>query len=76
MGQLTVYINDDILKKIEKAAKHEHTSISKWVKERLEKSFDQRWPGGYAEILGSLKGMNMKRPKQPPLSKDVRRASL
>ena len=76
MGQLTVYIDDGFLKKIELAAKREHKSISKWVKNRLLMTLSNRWPDNYFELFGSLKGINFQRPKQPAFKNDVKRANL
>lgn len=57
MAQLTVYIDEHTLKKINLAAKQEGESVSKWVKKRLEKSLvdAKGWPKGYFEWLDSLK---------------------
>lgn len=57
MAQLTVYIDESTLKKINLAAKQEGESVSKWVKKRLEKSLvdAKGWPKGYLEWLSSLK---------------------
>lgn len=35
MAQLSIYIDDKILRKVERAAKEDHKSISKWVSEKI-----------------------------------------
>ena len=76
MSQLTVYIDSKTIKKIESAAKTKNTSISKWVKEQLERSLENTWPEGYFDLLGSLKDTNLERPDKPPFSHDNKRMPL
>ena len=76
MAQLTVYIDEDTLKRIEKAAKAENCSVSKWVRDRLVRDLKTTWPKGYFELFGSLAGERLERPEQPRLENDVPRQSL
>lgn len=76
MPQLTVYIDEITLNKIETAAQVEHSSVSKWVKKRLEFALHSSWPEGYFNLFGSLKDSGLKRPAQPAFSKDSKREPL
>ena len=76
MAQLTLYIDEEILKRIEMSAKREHVSISQWVKNRLLKSFRHAWPQNYYQLFGSLSKDELKRPVQPKFSEDHRREKL
>lgn len=76
MAQLTVYLDEATLSKIELAAKQSHVSISQWVKERLAGSLHRTWPEGYFTLFGSLSETRFERPRQPSLSKDARREPL
>ncbi|MDO8518981.1 MAG: toxin-antitoxin system, antitoxin component [Deltaproteobacteria bacterium] len=76
MPQLTVYIDEKTLHKIETAASVEHSSISKWVKKRLEMALHSSWPEGYFNLFGSLKGLGLKRPAKLSFSKDSKRETL
>lgn len=77
MAQLTVYIDDNTLKKVETAAHREHKSVSKWVKKCLEGALQNKWPENYSEVFGALSDdEDFKRPPQGSLSEDVRRAKL
>ncbi len=76
MGQLTVYMDNDTLKRIGAAAKREGESISRWVKKRLLSAFRKTWPEGYFDLFGSLKDERFERPKQGHFSQDTRRAKL
>ena len=44
MSQLSLYIDNNTLKKIELSAKIEHISISKFVVRKLNESFVTNWP--------------------------------
>jgi len=76
MGQLTVYIDDPTLERIESAAHLEKESVSKWVKRRLAASLDKGWPTGYFDVFGSLKDASFSRPAQPAAGLDRKRAAL
>ncbi|SFQ99040.1 toxin-antitoxin system, antitoxin component [Desulfoscipio geothermicus] len=54
MPQLSLYIDDETLSKIETAAKINQISISKWVSERLKESLANSWPENYASLFGSV----------------------
>ena len=76
MAQLTIYIDDETLKKIGKSARRNNNSVSSWVKERLSGSLAGDWPAGYFEIFGSLKDKGFARPEQPDPKTDRRREIL
>ncbi len=76
MAQLTVYVDETTFKRIEMAAKHDHESISKWVKKRLAHAFLSTWPDRYFELFGSLAEESLERPRQGKFSHDVRREKL
>ncbi len=54
MGQLSVYIDDDTLKKVEEAAKSENISISKWITKRLQNSFKTNWDEKFFSLFGAI----------------------
>ncbi len=64
MPQLSLYIDEKTLKNVEKAAKTEHVSISKWVCGKLKKSFNEDWPENYFNLFGSISDDSFSRPKQ------------
>lgn len=76
MPQLTVYIDEQTLKRIESAARVEDSSISKWVKRRLEQSLNHDWPVGYSALFGSLGEADLQRPAQPDPKRDAKRDKL
>ena len=77
MAQVTLYLDEGTLKRVETAARREHKSLSRWVKERLESALHHAWPEGYFNLFGALKVEGtFRRPKQPAFSEDARRESL
>lgn len=77
MGQLTVYVDDTTLKRIEIAAKHEHESVSRWVKKHLVHALHHTWPKRYFDdVFGAAVGERFERPAQPRFADDVRQGRL
>ncbi|MCZ8342515.1 MAG: toxin-antitoxin system, antitoxin component [Leptospira sp.] len=62
MPQLSLYIDQETLKKIELAAKKEKISISQWVKGKLQSSFEKKWPDNYFQLYGSIDDKSYKKP--------------
>lgn len=54
MPQLSLYIDDETLSRIETAAKINETSISRWVVERLKESLANNWPENYESLFGAV----------------------
>ena len=77
MAQITIYMNEETMKKIKTAARKEHDSVSRWVKKRLVRSLENKWPEGFFDLFGSLKDDDsFKRPTQPDWSLDRKRPDL
>ena len=54
MPQLSLYIDEETLRKLETAAKLENLSISKYVVQKLNETLSASWPNGYADLFGSI----------------------
>ncbi|MBK7107346.1 MAG: toxin-antitoxin system, antitoxin component [Ignavibacteriae bacterium] len=54
MPQLSLYVDDDTLKKVAKAAKLENKSISKWVSSKIKSSLSNSWPEDWFSLFGSI----------------------
>jgi hypothetical protein len=54
MPQISLYIDEPTLKKIETAAKIEDVSLSKWVNSKLKGALEKSWPQGYFELFGTM----------------------
>ncbi|BDA77850.1 hypothetical protein LPTSP3_g07800 [Leptospira kobayashii] len=76
MPQLSLYIDQETLKKIESAAKKEKISISQWVKGKLQNSFETKWPENYFMLYGAIADDSFRQPKSPDFINDIRRESL
>lgn len=73
MPQLSLYIDEDTLKKIELAAKIERLSLSKWVSSKLRDVIERSWPEGYGDLFGSITDENFSVPKDEDFSADAER---
>lgn len=54
MPQLSIYIDEETLRKLETAAKLENLSISKYVVQKLNQTMAASWPTGYEKLFGSI----------------------
>ena len=55
MGQVTIYLDDEIENKLKKAAKAGKKSVSKWVAAVIQEKVSNEWPQNIAELAGSWK---------------------
>jgi len=70
MPQVSLYIDEDTLKKVEDRAKQDHESLSKWVGERIKKTLNEEYPPGFFELFGVLKDTPFERPPQGKFKTD------
>ena len=54
MPQLSLYIDEEILKKIEIAAKMNNISISKFVSDTMKEHLSNGWTKGFENVFGSI----------------------
>ncbi len=54
MAQLSLYIDENTLKKIGIAAKIENISISKFVTKKINDALRSSWPDKYDSLFGSM----------------------
>ncbi|MCK4980277.1 MAG: toxin-antitoxin system, antitoxin component [Candidatus Delongbacteria bacterium] len=54
MPQISLYVDEETLTKVEKAAKGEKMSISKWVGTNIQRSLENKYPKGYFDLFGSI----------------------
>ncbi|AEJ18728.1 hypothetical protein [Gracilinema caldarium] len=76
MPQLSIYIDEPTLEKVEKAAKRHNTSISKWVVEQLKASIDPVYPASYENLFGSIDDSTFTEPNELHFGADMKRESL
>jgi hypothetical protein len=73
MSQVTIYLDEETVRRVERAAKSAKSSVSAWIKARLTEVLDDAWPPTFLETLGSLGGSDLERPAQPESTADVAR---
>jgi len=53
MGQVTIYLEDDIENRMVKAAKSAHLSKSKWIAKLISEKVANEWPQSVVDFAGS-----------------------
>jgi hypothetical protein len=54
MAHLTIYLTDDVERRVRKAAKAAKVSISKWVADRVSQSVVTSWPPEFLALAGAF----------------------
>ncbi len=73
MPQISLYIDEPTLRKVERAASRQHVSISKWVAEQIREKVDPIYPSGFENLFGSITDDSFARPNEVARSIDVPR---
>ena len=55
MGQVTIYLDNNVETKIKEAAKSGHLSVNKWVARIIEEKTAAEWPQDIVKLAGSWK---------------------
>lgn len=76
MPQISLYVCQNDLTKIKKAALYNKKSISKWASDKLLSDLEPSYPIGYEKLCGSISDDTFDRPKQIDFSKDSKRETL
>jgi hypothetical protein len=53
MGQVTIYLDNEIENKMKLAARTNHMSVSKWVAGLIREKISTEWPQGVVNLAGS-----------------------
>lgn len=54
MARITIYLNDDVERKVRKAAKSAKVSVSKWIADRVAQAAQDSWPVEFLELAGAF----------------------
>ena len=73
MPQISLYIDEPTLKKVENAALRQHVSISKWVAEQIRTRIEPVYPPHFEDLFGSISDTTFIRPKEPSFASDTTR---
>ena len=76
MGQVTIYLEDDIEEKMSVAAKSAHLSKSKWVASLIKAKVASEWPKSIVELAGAWKDLSLSEESRRSLGKDLGREVL
>lgn len=70
MPQISLYIDEKTLKKVEGAAAKQHVSISKWVADQIRSKVDPVYPADFESLFGSLSVDDLERQEVVSGSRD------
>jgi hypothetical protein len=76
MPQVSFYIDEETLRKVETAAKMARLSISKWVMEQIRSRVGPVYPEGFESLFGSVDTGDLIRPEELPDEHDSAREAL
>ena len=76
MPQISLYIDEKTLKKIENAAMRQHVSISKWVAQQLRSKVEPVYPAGFEDLFGSIQDDTFVEPDEISFDYDAQREAL
>jgi len=76
MGQVTIYLEDEIEEKMTAAAKSEHLSKSKWVARLIKAKVATEWPESIAHLAGAWNDLLPAEEGRANPGRDVEREEL
>jgi hypothetical protein len=76
MAQLTIYLNQETLQKIENAAAESEVSVSRWVRDKIESALCNEWPASFSRLFGSLAETDLEEPEELDFNDDIPRETL
>jgi hypothetical protein len=76
MPQISLYVDETTLKKVEYAAARQHKSLSKWVIDQIKPKIDPIYPTDFEKLFGSINDSTFTRSEELSFNNDVRRETL
>lgn len=76
MGQVTIYLEDEVEEKMSVAAKSEQISKSKWVAALIKEKVVSEWPESIARLAGAWKDLPLAEEDRANLGQDVERETF
>lgn len=78
MATMTIYLDDETLARVEKAARRENLSLSRWAREHLSEAATERpaWPEDYFNLFGALDDDTFEAPPELAPADDAPRLDL
>ncbi len=63
MPQFSLYLDQETLKNVKRAARKSNLSISQWVRKSIHESFDRNWPADFFDLSGSITDESFRAPE-------------
>jgi hypothetical protein len=76
MPQLSLYLDDNTLRRIQEAAQLSNESVSKWVAKQLKMQLHNQWPPKYFSLFGSVDDPSFSKPEAIDADHDITREPL
>jgi hypothetical protein len=76
MAHLTIYLSDDVERKVRKAAKTARLSVSKWVADQVKKSVETSLPPQFLALAGAFPDFPDASDLRKGYGEDVKRETL
>ncbi len=76
MGQVTIYLEDEVEEKMTDAAKSAHLSKSKWIASLIREKVANEWPRSIVDLAGSWKDLPLAEEGRAELGHDTEREKL
>ncbi len=76
MPQISLYVDELTLQKIEHAAQAENLSISKWVSSKIRQHMDPNFSKEFKSLFGAIQDDSFVEPREIDLSSDSKRENL
>jgi hypothetical protein len=76
MPQISLYIDEKTLKKLENVASSQQVSISKWVADQIRTRLQPVYPANFGTLFGSISDSSFNHPSDLSFSTDTKREKL
>lgn len=76
MGQVTIYLDDEVEKKMVEAAQSAHLSKSKWVASLIKDKLATEWPESVVRLAGAWEDIPLAEEIRAKQGEDIKRESL
>ncbi len=76
MPQLSLYLDNKTLEAVELKAKARKISVSRYVKEAIEKDIHSHWPQDYFNLFGSVSDPTLRVPQEISFPTDRKRETF
>ena len=76
MGQVTIYLEDEVEEQMSRAAMSEHVSKSKWVASLIKAKVASEWPESITQLAGAWQDLSLAAEDRASLGEDIKRETL